>query len=313
MMLALMSPTKEDAKFVQTFKILTLDNGLVLDRESDPTTVSCAGTGLVAYSKALLVSDGCLDKIETSDEIKKGFFNTLKANPEKNRGWLCHFTNPCGEPKLWSEVSTVDSAIFYLGHLKAAQTLQDDEFEKQVKDAVSKIDIGFMKEGEYFRHGLRWILEEPKYLEAEGKPLLWDDYDEGIMIYDLFGLSLKSKTEFDVSLPMFVYYYPLCFKRHDNYIEMLKKAVKHQKDKYGYIGLTACDGPLGYQIAQDPTIISPLSIFAASMFSEVAKKEMASVRHCKLTPSYSVTTNWVSADRLAIDFASTYIITHLYR
>ncbi len=303
LILALLWNDSEDHQFAAVFKELSLPNGLILDRTSDKTTVSCASTGLVSYSKAILAQRDVLDRTEVLDNIKAGFEATLAKNPAKNRGWLYHFTDEHGIPKSYSEVSTVDTAIFYLSYLRAATILEDQKFLAQVTKAINEIDLGFMMKGSYFMHGCFWSDGQLVYIEE-----LWDDYNEGVMIYRLFNKPFKAVIANAIDLPLFVYYYPLCFFDDAHYVAMLQKAVDFQEVAYGHIGVTACDGPDGYQV-NEADIVSPLSVYAASIYSRKAADYLSKMTHSRLLPSFSATTKWECVDKLGIDFGSCYIVT----
>lgn len=304
LIISLLVPVNEDERFLEVFEAATLSNGLVLDRLSDQTTVSCAATGFAAYSKAILVNKGLLDKDEAKAEIRQGFSSTLLHNPKENQGWLFHFTDQHGILKPYSEVSTIDTAIFYLGHLRAAELLRDEHLAKMVKDAVQKINVDLMLRDGYFVHGYHCINGEIVWLNE-----LWDDYNEGVLLYRLFNKEFTPIIH-SPNLPLFVYYYPLCFFDDPLYVTSLQNAVKYQKDTLGYIGVTACDGPEGYQIG-DPAIVSPLSIYAAARYSDLAKNELLALepKYNRMTPSFSMICPWVAQDKTIIDFASCYICT----
>ena len=291
----------DSQSFSNIFERGTLSNGLVLDRLSDNNTVSCAATGMTSYSKAILISKGLIDKKET-DRIKKGFYTTIETNPKINEGWLYHFTDRFGVAKEYSEVSTIDSALFYLGYLKAAEVLKDEEFLKAVQESIDKINKNIMMKDGYFVHGFNLREGKIDYINY-----LWDNYDEGLLIYRLFDMKFEPvKTSF--SLPLFVYYYPLCFFDDEIYIKNLVNAVEYQKSNFGYIGVTACDGPEGYQ-AGDITVISPLSVYAASQYSILAQKELIEIekKFNRLTGSFSTLTDWFSRDMVLIDYASCFL------
>lgn len=290
-----------DAGFRQVFDELRLENGLVLDRRSDRNTVSCAATGFTAYSLALMAERGSADRATVADFARRGFRATLAATPERNHGWLYHFTDAMGVPKPWSEVSTVDSAIFYLGFLKAAETLRDDALLAEVRAAVDRVDRGLMLRDGYFMHGLRWVGDEPRFISY-----MWDDTSEGIMIYRLFGMPFQPRIVRH-DYPLFVYYYPLCFFDEPTYAAHLRDAVNFQMRHYGYTGVTAGDGPHGYQ-ADDPQLISPLALFALSGVFDEARATLAQYGVDHMVPAYHVGSRWQAPDRVTIDYASAYIL-----
>ena len=293
----------EEGFFLNFFDEITLENGLVLDRESNRKIVSSAATGFIAYSKAIAAQKGQLKKDETLKRIRKGFRNTLKATPAKTRGWLYHFTDPLGVPLPGSEVSTIDSALFYLGHLRAAETLESKEFIDEVNQAISDIDLKWMMVNGLISHG-----RQNKTLELI--PYQWDEYSEGVLLYRLFELEFTpAVTAHD--LPLFVYYYPLCFYDDEAWKTELKSAVAYQFDTHGISGITATDGPLGYQ-AGDPSVVSPLALWAASRIVPAASESLATLEFPRTTLSYSLVSDWIASDRIAIDYGSTYIMLHRY-
>ncbi len=290
-----------DAGFRAVFDDVLLPNGLVLDRRSDRNTVSCAATGFTAYALALMAQRGTADPIHMAEIVQDGFRTTLQNTPPKNGGWLYHFTDAAGHAKPWSEVSTVDSAIFYFGFLRAAETLGDAEFLAEVRGRIAAIDVGMMLKDGYFLHGLRWNGDKPVFL-----PYRWDDTSEGAMIYRLFDLPFRPRIVRH-DYPLFVYYYPLCFFDDPDYSDRLRTAVRYQFEHYGYTGLTASDGPNGYQ-ADDPQVISPLALFALSGLFPEARATLAKYGVDHMVPAYHVGSGWMAPDRVTIDYASAYIL-----
>ena len=290
-----------DAKFREVFDDVILPNGLVLDRRSDRNTVSCAATGFTAYALALMVQRGTADPATTTTLLRRGFETTLAANPERNRGWLYHFTDAVGQGKPWSEVSTIDSALFYLGFLRAAETLDDAALLAEVRQAIQHVDTQWLMKDGYFIHGLYWSGTRERRL-----PYTWDDTSEGVLLYRLFDLPFKPRiTRHDY--PLFVYYYPICFFDDPDYATKLGEAVKYQIDHYGYTGITAADGPEGYQ-ADDPFVISPLALYAVSALVPAARETLAEYPVDRMVPAYHVGSGWIAPDRVTIDYGSAYIL-----
>jgi len=284
--------------FVPTFRDLTLSNGLVLDRVSDRTTVSCASTGLVSYAKVLAARRGEMPTDEVYPQVRQAFEVTVATNPEANRGWLYHFTDPQGAPKAYSEVSTIDTAIFYAAFLKIADLIGDEGFTTAVKQAFRRIDVDFMMVDNHFLHGFHWVEGSPRVI-----PWKWQDSDEGRILYTLFDKPTELRRRVD--LPLFVYFYPLCFEVTDTQVSLLREAVEYQKRTYQHVGVSASDGPRGYQ-AGDPTVFSPLAVYAASPFSDVAKQELDRLPHPPTTAAFA--DGWVADDKIGIDYAATYIL-----
>lgn len=290
-----------DDRFRQVLDDVRLPNGLVLDRRSNRDIVSCAATGFTAYSLALMAERGSVDRTETRDFVRRGFETTLASTPEHNRGWLYHFTDAEGRPQPWSEVSTIDSAIFYLGVLRAAETLRDPLLISDVRAAIDRIDREFVLRDGYFLHGFRWQGDTPRFL-----PYTWDDTSEGVMLYHMFNLPFQPRIVRH-DYPLFAYFYPLCFFDDPNYVEHLRLAVQHQNALYGYTGVTASDSPHGYQ-ADDPLLISPLALFALSGLFPEARATLAKYSVDTMIPAYHVNSGWVAPDRVTIDYASAYIL-----
>lgn len=290
-----------DRQFLRVLNDVRLPNGLVLDRRSNRDIVSCAATGFAAYSLALMADRGSIDRDETLDFLRRGLATTLSATPPRNRGWLYHFTDAEGRPQPWSEISTIDSAIFYLGFLRGAETLQDPGLLASVRAAIDRVDTAWLMRDGYFLHGLRWQDETPRFL-----PYLWDDTSEGVMLYHLFGLPFEPRIERH-DYPLFAYFYPLCFFDDPVYKEHLQQAVRYQISTYGYTGVTASDGPQGYQV-DDPHLISPLALFALSGLFPEARATLAKYGVDHMVPAYHINSGWVAPDRVTIDYASAYIL-----
>ncbi|QDT63526.1 hypothetical protein [Calycomorphotria hydatis] len=292
------------AEFREVFDRLSLENGLVRDRISDEGTVSCAATGFVAYAKAVYVQRVEGDRDQVLYQLKRGFRTTVMANPGKNRGWLAHFTDGEGNPKSYSEVSTIDTALFYLGFLKAAEVMRDAEFEKEVRDYLSKVDVDWMVRDGYFVHGLHWNAgsDEPKFIEHN-----WNDTSEGILLYQLFGREFKPEVQ-RVDFPLFVYCYPLCFFDDDKYVGYLNQAIDYQLQRFGYCGITATDGPDGYAV-DDQQVISPLLLSALSARFPQAQVTLEKHRLNPRVPAYHISTGWAADDQIAIDYASAFLLS----
>ncbi len=219
-------------------------DGLFLDRSSDQGTVSSAATGFGVLALAKGASRGLRSPEEVSKIARIAFEKTTQANPARNRGWLAHFTDPKGNPKPTSEISTIDTAIFYAGMLKAANLLRDEELLKDVQKSLDAVDRDFMLRDGVFLHGFFWrdkpavdpITEsslDPAVPEVI--PYRWNDSSEGLILYKLFDLPFPLEVK-RLDYPLFVYAYPLVFFDVPEYEEYLESAIREQIDKYGYWG-----------------------------------------------------------------------------
>ena len=263
--------------------------GLALDRASNREMVSVAASGFAMVNWAL-----SLPREEAALKVNRCLDSTLRSNPARNRGWLSHFTGPDGTPRPDSEVSTIDSAIFYAVRRKAADLLGDPGLRGRVEKEIAAVDVEWMRQGPYLTHGLHWRGDVPEFI-----PFVWDDYSEGVILYRTFNLEWKPRrVAYD--LPLFVYYFPLAFFDDDEMVTHLRAAVAYQKRTYGCWGLTACDGPNGYTVG-DPDLISPLAILTVAPYISEAGDYLAHLGVPSDTPSLHRKTRWTSTDRLGID------------
>lgn len=265
---------------------------LIQDRQSDKGLISIAATGFGYYAWTVAVKDNLISKETAISWMNTSIDFIQKITPDKNRGWLYHFITPEGAPK--SEVSTIDTALYYLAARKAAKTLSP-ELEEKVENLIKKIDAKWMLQGNLLRHGLIWENDTPRFLTC-----CWDDYNEGVLVYRLLEMPFTpAKTQFN--LPLFVYYYPLCFYDDQLYKDNLNQAIAWQFQTYGYCGITACDGPHGYCV-NNPEIISPLSILACSVWNKQAYDFLQHVD--KNISSLELNGTWKTTERIGIDCGS---------
>jgi len=258
--------------------------GLVLDRVSaahacgpavstNPDVASAAATGYGLAALILAVEDGLAARGEAAADALEILRRTAGWNRACS-GWLYHFMNGVtGEPAIGSEISSIDTAIFYWGALAAG-----DYFGGGVKDQAlamfGDLDFNVMlaEDGRRLRHGFKHDGDSLKPLSA-----CWDAYSEGVMLY-LLGLGSASHplaaecwgcwnreerwsyagyTAF-LPLPLFTYYYPLGFLplrgvRDRDGLDFWEKArsaalmqsafCRDSGYPEGLFGLTACDGP----------------------------------------------------------------------
>lgn len=283
--------------------------GLVLDRASDKSRVSVAATGFGMYVWAVASQRGQMNQAIASYRIKKSFRTTVEQNPYKNRGFFYHFTLENGTPVDGTEVSTIDTAIFYLGAQRAAFLLNDEDFKKEVQEQIDKVDTVWMMNGKYMRHGLYWDGETPRFINV-----VWDNYSEGIMIYRLFNITYTPQ-ETKYTLSLFAYYYPLCFFDEPLMVENLRKAITSQQERYSCFGFTALDTEFhGYQDF-DPDTISPLVIATLTTYLKLPKlrnqdaptlSSPADNHVCIL--SRNRLTHWESYDMIGVETGANFIL-----
>lgn len=300
----LMNPTPDEIKLAQYFVKNRTDTGLIQDRESNKNIVSIAATGFGMTAWAIASQYDVISKEQATAWVHQTIDFVFLKNPKRNKGWLYHFLDREGEPLFCKEISSIDTAIFYLGARKAAQILKDNELAAKINKYIDNIDVKWMLSNngiypnkKFFSHGFHWINDQPVFIGYN-----WEEYSEGVLIYKLFNVPYKySAIQYD--LPLFVYYYPLCFFDDPELIDNLKKAIQCQIDRYDFFGVTACDGPIGYTV-NDPKVVSPLTIWAVSPYEPRSKSMIERFGVSRTTPAISVHTGWKAEDRIGIDDGS---------
>lgn len=296
-----LSVSPEEKVLIDYFLQNRTENGLVLDRESDKTTVSIAATGFGLEAWAIASQKNIISKEQAITWINQTLHTVKTTNPAKNRGWLYHFMDIHGSPKFDGEVSSIDTAIFYSSARQASYRLNHPPLIQKVEDIIKSIDVNWMLKGDYFSHGLHWENEKAKFI-----PYQWNEYSEGVILYRLFNKEYHP-TAIKYDLPLFVYYYPLCFYKEKEIVNHLRKAIKYQIHRYGIFGFTACDGPKGYGVNEE-NIVSPLSIWAVEKYSRKSKRLLKKLSVPKCTPSMDIKTRWICKDKIGIDFGSCLIL-----
>ena len=180
-----------EATYTNYFTENRTELGLVLDRSDNKNICSVATSGFDMAVQA--ISNPKIAPIKIRQTLKT--IRTLS----NNRGWLYHFLDRQGRPVHGTEVSSIDTAIFYAGALQAAKRLKNKELIQEVDEDIHKIDIKWMIENspshKRICHGLR---------NGNFIPYEWDEYNEGIIIYNLFNLPFKP-TKIKYDLPLFAY------------------------------------------------------------------------------------------------------------
>ncbi len=307
--------SSNEAAFLDRVDALRHQDGLFLDRSSDPTTVSSAATGFGVLALAEGASRGLRNPEDVSKIARVAFDKTTQANPPRNRGWLSHFTDTNGKPKPTSEVSTIDTAIFYAGMLRTAELLRDEELKADVRSKLNAIDKNMVLRDGVFLHGFYWPdeacisvdLDDPNVdCKPDMIPYTWNDSSEGLILYRLFEMPFPLQiTRMDY--PLFVYAYPLVFFDVPEYEDYLQEAIRQQIDQYGYWGMTSTDGPTGY-VTFSKEVISPILIGAITTKYPQYLDPIKSIAIKASVVSMHVPTGWTSSDELTIDIASAYIL-----
>jgi len=309
----------DEAGYLNRIESMRNEKGLYLDRRSDPSVVSTAATGLGVLALAEATSRGLRDHAATTRIVRCAFEQTVNSNSERNRGWLSHFTDASGSPKNSSEVSTIDTAIFYSGLLQASRLLNDPALEAEIRESLNRIDVPFVTRNGIFLHGFYWngasIQSPDETTQLDKKdgsdapqfiPHLWNDSSEGVILYHLFGLPFPmeiTRTDY----PLFVYAYPLCFFDDPVYDQFLREAIEGQIARLGYWGVTATDGPNGY-VTFDSEVISPVLIGGIATKYPKYLEPLKSMNIEATSGSMHLPSGWKSSDDLTIDLSSAYIL-----
>ena len=223
--------------------------------------------------------------------------------------WLYHFVDgKTGTPITGSEVSSVDTVLFYYGAIAAGEYLGGAE-KARVYSMLSRVDFELMRTNAgtlpkslTFSHGLHIDQQSG---QVRFIPSRWDTISEGILLPVLAigtGASPKEcwsdgldRTERWVgasqqtfhNLPLFTFFYPLGYLPIQNatdscgvnYWQEAADAVDLQQEYsarcasiHDLFGYSASDGPDGYRAfrAQSvgPIVIAPPAILAALPFAE---------------------------------------------
>jgi len=363
-----------EIKSIKFFLDNRLPNGLVLDRvpnsdeppaggSSEMCSVAATGYGLTALIMA------CEKNILPKKQAKEMTMQTLKfidkQTPKINGGWMAHFMDgKTGKTYKNTEISSIDTAIFFFNAFAAAEYF-DNDVKKQVKKMYKKIDFKMMltednKKPDQISFNLGFHVKDGKREFIHNK---WDEYSEGILVM-LLGLGsneVPAKMWTDgwnrdkkwkqdglssfVCLPLFTYFYPhglLDLKnkvdvKGDNFWKASQNAVKMQVkycNNHGYpedvFGITACDGPNGYQPyqtagteqypAHDGTIAPP-AILSCLPFAEketlkaleYIKKENLDNEKYGLCNAYNVDSRWRTPDALGVDIGSSLLMIDAYK
>jgi hypothetical protein len=329
-------------------------------------SIAATGYGLSAW--VLGASSGQIPLKEARAWTQQALDFVEKHTRPEQRGWLAHFIDTeTGEPYKGSEISSVDTALFYLGALTAGQFFGGD-IQKQVQRMFDTVDFPFMltQNGKLpdslsFSHGFFLdpanIPDKPDAVSVRFIPHRWDHFSEGIILPIMAMGSTTHPVSTDVwdkgwarapqwiqgkhstlgPLPLFTHYYPLGYfnlknqqdKTGFNPWALANQAILAQIDycsKNGYpdglFGLSACDGPTGYQAYQpeykanqEKTIALP-ALAAALPWEpkavwkglEIAKLKGWVDSRYGLRCAVEATTGWQSPDALGIDVGSTLLM-----
>ncbi len=284
--------SKEDLVFLEKIQRRALDffikeadpeTGLVRDRapnaegqpNTSPASIAASGYALSAY--AVGVHNGWITRNDGINRTKRALRFALQGM-EHEHGFFYHFVSTkSGKRVSQSELSPIDTALFVLGALFAAEYFQDAEVSRLAKQLYERIDFTWMQNGGKFL-ALSWTPEK------EFSDKTWGHFDESLLMYILAIGSPTHPIDADVwhalrrpvgsyqsyrmisMPPLFTHQYPhiwIDFRgKQDgvmNYFnhsvtacEVSRSFAIEQSENYKTYGpnawgITASDGPSGYK------------------------------------------------------------------
>jgi hypothetical protein len=154
------------------------NTGLIADNVSPgaPCSIAATGFGLAAicigHSRGWVTYDEAYDRIF---KTLRTFKNTLKSE----HGFYYHFVDMKTGMRVWnSELSSIDSALFFAGALFAGQYFKGTELERLANSLYYEADWQWMMNGTSLLC-MGWNPEKG-FLGA-----YWDWYNEGLIAYIL--------------------------------------------------------------------------------------------------------------------------------
>jgi len=341
------------------------ENGLVKDRarnfEEDRTTVaSIASVGFALASLPVAVERRWKER----GEARERALRTLRYFAEKakhEKGFFYHFVDIRDGKRVWkSEISSIDSALLLAGAIVVREYFRDVEITRLVNAIYKRMDFHWMLNGGKTL-SMGWT-PESGFLKDR-----WFDYNEGIL---LTLLALGSPTHsisreswqtirrrvgiysgFIViqSPPLFTHQYPHLFfdfrnKSDDfadyftnsknatlaNYAYSQNNARKFKTFKKGYWGITASDGPGGYQAygaepggANSDGTVAPTGAITSIMFTPDLSMEFIRNLYNRekywlwgkygFTDAFNFDGKWKSPDVIGIDLGALLLGIENYR
>jgi hypothetical protein len=163
--------------------------GLVYDSTRPESPASIAASGLACACYAVAADHGILPRADAAAQVAKALRFLLDAEQSESpdatgaHGFFYHFLDPSTGRRVWeSELSTVDSAIFFAGALTAASYFDGP--------SVDEYAIRELADALYRRADWRWSIWRTAIShgwkpESGFLPYDWRGYNEGLFIYIL--------------------------------------------------------------------------------------------------------------------------------
>ncbi len=341
--------------------------GLIKDRASnfikdEHNVASIASLGFGFTALIIAEKRGWLTKEEVYNRILK----TLKYVENKlthKEGFYFHFINMRSGMREWmSEISSIDTAIFIAGALFAGEYYKGTEVEKLADNLYRRINWQWMSNGRKFV-SMGYRPETKSFLTS-----YWNVYNESLLLNVLaigsptFPISPDAWHDMDrpqgnykgyeciSSAPLFTHQYPhlwIDFRdKHDriaDYFENARAATLANRqyciDRMGVYetygpdswGLTACDGPTGYNafgalpggFALDDGTVAPTAAGGSLMLTP--QESISALKYMYYTyktgiwgkygfsDSYNVDNSYRSPDVIGIDLGAIVLAIENYR
>ncbi len=333
-------------------------NGLIRDRTTwdSPSSIAAVGFGLT--SLCIAAEHGWIPK----QDVYQRILTTLEyfKNLPNEHGFYYHFLNLwTGQRASGSEVSPIDTTLFIAGALFAGQYFPRTEVQKLADELYERIDWQWMTSNTAY-------LDMAWYPESGFSKSYWTGYSEAALMYILaigsptypmppqdWGYwivtwsqngsgNLKHWATPDESLFTYLYsqayinFKDLNFKYVGNLWDNSKKAIEYDMQfaseqpyktfKDGFWGLSASDGPNGYQAygaimgGTDGTV-APYAMIGALPFtpnrSKAAVLKMWALKNelygrYGFVDSFNIDQNWRDFDYIGIDVGIEVLMTENY-
>jgi len=154
------------------------DTGLVADNSTGGAPCSIAATGFGLTAICIGHSRGWITYDEAYDRVFKTL-KTFKNTLESEHGFYYHFVDMKTGKRAWdSELSSIDSALFFAGALFAGQYFKGTELERLANSLYYEADWHWMTNGTSLIC-MGWSPEKG-FLGS-----YWDWYNEGVIAYVL--------------------------------------------------------------------------------------------------------------------------------
>lgn len=166
----------------------------VKEDSDDHFVASIAAIGFALSAYGIGAERGWISRTEAIKLSRKTLKSCIEIAP-KHRGWFYHWLNwETGKREWNSEVSTIDSSIFWCGMILNERALKDKEISRMSDKILSQIDWKYMLTNDGAKPNKLTVtmgfIPEKGFIEAE-----WSEYWESAMVYLLMLGADKTVSE----------------------------------------------------------------------------------------------------------------------